>query len=187
MSRRLVVGISGASGVLYGVRLLQVLRGIPAWETHLVISRAAVRTLALELPEWPPEAVRDLADFSHDFEDLAAPPASGTFLTEGMVVAPCSMKTLSAVAQGHSGDLLARAADVVLKERRRLVLVPRESPLHLGHLRNMLAVTEMGGILVPPVVSFYQRPQGVLDVVDHTVGKVLDLFGIEHDLFERWR
>jgi len=181
-----VVGISGASGILYGVRLLQVLRDHPGWETHLVISRAAVRTLVLELPEWPLEAVRDLADFVHEVEDLAAPLASGTFLTEGMVVAPCSMRTLSAVAQGHCGDLLTRAADVVLKERRRLVLVPRESPLHLGHLKNMLAVTEMGGILVPPVVSFYQRPQSVLDVVDHTVGKVLDLFGLDHALFQRW-
>lgn len=186
MSRRLVVGISGASGILYGVRLLEVLRDVPDWESHLVISRAAVRTLALELPEWPLEAVRGLADFVHDVEDLAAPLASGTFRTHGMVVAPCSMKTLSAVAQGDGGNLLTRAADVALKERRRLVLVPRESPLHLGHLKNMLSVTEMGAILVPPVVSFYLRPQSVLEVVDHTVGKVLDLFGLEHTLFQRW-
>ncbi len=186
MSRRLVVGITGASGVLYGVRLLQVLSGAPLWETHLVLSRAALATLALELPDWPVEEIRALATRSYEPEDLAAPLASGTFRTEAMVVAPCSMKTLAAVAHGYADNLLVRAADVTLKERRRLILVPRETPLHLGHLRNMVAVAEMGGVLVPPAVSFYHQPLTVQDVVDHTVGKVLDLLDIEHSLFRRW-
>lgn len=185
-ARRLVLGISGASGTLYGIRFLQVLREIPGWETHLVMSRAARRTLAVEQPEWTAEAVQGLADCVHDVADLAAPIASGSFRTDGMIVAPCSMKTLAAVAHGLSEDLLARAADVALKERRRLVLVPRETPLHLGHLRNMVAVTELGAVVAPPMVALYHRPQTVLDVVDHTVGKVLDLFGIDHDLFRRW-
>lgn len=186
MSRRLVVGISGASGVLYGVRLLEVLAEVSEVETHLVLSRAALGTLALELPDWPPERIRALATFSYEPEDLAAPLASGSFRTEAMVVVPCSMKTLAALAHGHADNLLVRAGDVALKERRRLILVPRETPLHLGHLRNMVALAEMGAVLVPPAVSFYHRPLTVQDVVDHTVGKVLDLLSIEHDLFQRW-
>lgn len=186
MTRRIVVGITGASGTLYGIRFLQVLREIPDLETHLVMSRAAARTLALESPEWTLEAVRALAHHAHDPADLAAPPASGSFRTAGMIVAPCSMKSLAAIAHGLSGDLLARAADVTLKERRRLVLVPRETPLHLGHLRNMVAVTEQGGILAPPMVALYHRPTTLMEVVDHTVGKVLDLFDLDHSLFRRW-
>jgi len=186
VSRRLVVGISGASGVLYGVRLLEVLAEVSEVETHLVLSRAALGTLALELPDWPPERIRALATFSYEPEDLAAPLASGSFRTEAMVVVPCSMKTLAALAHGHADNLLVRAGDVTLKERRRPILVPRETPLHLGHLRNMVALAEMGAVLVPPAVSFYHRPLTVQDVVDHTVGKVLDLLSIEHDLFQRW-
>lgn len=184
--RRLVVGITGASGTIYGVRLLEIMRGIPGWETHLVISRAAARTLALESPEWTLAAVKELAGAVHDPADLAAPIASGSFLTEGMIVAPCSMKSLASIAHGYSADLLGRAADVTLKERRRLVLIPRETPLHLGHLRNMVAVTEMGGILAPPLVALYHQPRTVLEVVDHSLGKVLDLFAIPHQLFRRW-
>ncbi len=186
MTRRLVVGITGASGVLYGVRLLEVLAGVPQVETHLVLSRAALGTLALELPQWPPEEIRALAAHCYEPEDLAAPLASGSFPTEAMVVAPCSMKTLAALAHGYADNLLVRAGDVTLKERRRLVLVPRETPLHLGHLRNMVALAEMGAILVPPAVSFYHQPLTIQDVVDHTVGKVLDLLQVEHSLFRRW-
>jgi 4-hydroxy-3-polyprenylbenzoate decarboxylase len=184
--RRLVVGISGSSAPIYGVRLLEVLRAAPGVETHLVLTRAAETTLRVELPEWTPERVRALAHASHDPEDLAAPISSGSFPVLGMVVAPCSMKTLASIATGAGGDLLARAADVALKERRRLVLVPRETPLHLGHLRNMVAVTEAGGVILPPIPAFYQKPKGIADLVDHTVGKVLDLLGIEHALFRRW-
>lgn len=186
MTRRIVVGITGASGPLYGIRLLQVLRETPGWETHLVMSRAAARTLELESPEWSMQAVQALADVVHQPGDLAASVASGSFRTAGMIVAPCSMKTLAAIAHGYSEDLLTRAADVALKERRRLVLVPRETPLHLGHLRNMAAVTELGAIVAPPMVALYHRPQTLMDVVDHTVGKVLDLFDVEHSLFRRW-
>lgn len=186
MTRRLVVGITGASGPLYGIRVLQVLRESPGWETHLVMSRAATRTLALELPDWSVQAVHDLADFVHEPGDLAAPIASGSFRTAGMIVAPCSMKSLAAIAHGYSEDLLTRAADVALKERRRIVLMPRETPLHLGHLRNMATVTELGAVVAPPMVALYHRPRTVMDVVDHTVGKVLDLFDIEHALFRRW-
>jgi len=185
-TRRLIVGISGSSAPIYGVRLLEVLRTIPGVETHLVLTRAAETTLRLELPEWTPDRVRALAHKSHDPEDLAAPISSGSFLTLGMVVAPCSMKTLANIATGGGGDLLCRAADVALKERRRLVLVPRETPLHLGHLRNMVAVTEAGGVVLPPIPAFYHKPKGVEELVDHTVGKALDLLGIEHDLFRRW-
>jgi 4-hydroxy-3-polyprenylbenzoate decarboxylase len=184
--RRVIVGISGSSAPIYGVRLLEILRATPGIETHLVLTRAAETTLRIELPEWTPDRVRALAHASHAPEDLAAPIASGSFLTLGMVVAPCSMKTLASIATGAGGDLLTRAADVALKERRRLILVPRETPLHLGHLRNMVAVTESGGIILPPIPAFYHQPKGVGDLVDHTVGKVLDLLGIEHDLFHRW-
>ncbi|MCC7519782.1 MAG: UbiX family flavin prenyltransferase [Verrucomicrobiae bacterium] len=186
-TRRFVVGISGSSAPIYGVRLLEVLRAIPGVETHLVLTRAAETTLRLELSEWTPDRVRALAHASYDPEDLAAPISSGSFLTLGMAVAPCSMKTLAGIATGAGGDLLSRAADVTLKERRRLVLVPRETPLHLGHLRNMTAVTEAGGVILPPIPAFYHQPKGVEDLVDHTVGKLLDLFGLAHTLFRRWR
>lgn len=185
-SLRLVVGISGSSGSLYGIRLLQIARALPGVETHLVMSHAADRTLALETEDWTPEAVRALADRVHDVDDLGAPIASGSFRAHGMVVAPCSMKTLSSIARAGCENLLTRAADVTLKERRRLVLLPRETPLNLAHLRNMVAVTEMGAIVLPPIVALYHRPRTILDVVDHTVSRALDLLGIENDAGPRW-
>lgn len=182
---RLVVGITGASAPIYGIRLLEVLRNLPV-ETHLVMSAQAGVTMRYETPAWSVEQVRALADVVHEPGNLAASIASGSFLTSGMVVAPCSMRTLASVAAGLADNLLTRAADVTLKERRRLVLVPRETPLHLGHLRSMTAVTEMGGIILPPMVAFYHQPQTIDDIVNHTVGKVLDVLGIEHELFRRW-
>ncbi|MCE7872087.1 UbiX family flavin prenyltransferase [bacterium CPR1] len=184
--QRIVVGISGSSAPIYGVRLLQVLREQPEIEAHLVLSSSVGLTLQHEAPDWPLEKVRALADVVYDDRDLAAPIASGSFLTKAMVVAPCSMKTLAAVAHSLGESLLLRAADVHLKERRPLVLVPRETPLHLGHLRNMVAATEMGATILPPMVAFYHHPETVLDIVDHTVGKVLDQLGLEHRLFRRW-
>ena len=185
MSDRIIVGITGASAPIYGIRLLEVLQGLPI-ETHLVMSAQAGVTMSYESPDWTAERVRALADVVHQPGNLAASIASGSFLTRGMVVAPCSMRTLASVATGLADNLLTRAADVILKERRRLVLVPRETPLHLGHLKSMAAVTEMGGVILPPMVAFYHRPQTIADIVDHTVGKVLDVLGIEHSLFRRW-
>lgn len=182
---RLIVGITGASGIPYGVRLLQVLQPLPV-ETHLVISRSAKVTMAWE-SEWKPAAVEALADRVHQNDDIAACVSSGSYRTLGMVVAPCSMKTLAEIATGVTSTLIARAADVVLKERRRLVLVTREAPLHLGHLRNMVAATEMGAVIFPPVPAFYAKPQSLEDMVDHTVGRVLDLFDLEVGLAARWR
>jgi len=187
-TKRLIVGISGASGAIYGIRLLQVLRGVPDVETHLVMSSAAVRTVPLET-DHTAAAVASLADRVYRPGDIAAAIASGSFKTYGMVVAPCSMKTASGIASSYADNLLLRAADVVLKERRRLVLVVRETPLHLGHLRVLTHITEMGGIVMPPVPAFYHRPETIADVVDQTVNRVLDLLDIalDADLFERWR
>ena len=185
--RRLVVGLSGASGVIYGIRLLEVLRDVPEVETHLVMSNAARQTLLLET-DYAVEQVEALATAQYRFTDIAAKISSGSFKTTGMVVIPCSMKTLSGIALSFSDNLLLRAADVVLKDRRRLVLVPRETPLHLGHLRLMIQVVEMGAILVPPMPAFYHRPQTLDDIINQTVNRVLDLLDIElpADLFERW-
>lgn len=183
---RLIVGISGASGVIYGVRLLQALRPLDGIETHLVLSKAARLNIALET-NWQARDVEALADSVHDNRNLAAAIASGSFLTTGMVIAPCSMKTLSGVVHSFSDNLLVRAADVVLKERRRLVLVPREAPLHLGHLRMLTAAAELGAVILPPMPAFYTRPRSVDDIVDHTVARVLDLFGIDCDLSARWQ
>jgi flavin prenyltransferase len=185
--KRLVVGLSGASGVIYGIRLLEVLRGLPDIETHLVMSNAARQTVLLET-DYAVEQVESLATVQYRFNDIAAKISSGSFKTAGMVVIPCSMKTLSGIAFSFSDNLLLRAADVVLKDRRRLVLVPRETPLHLGHLRLMLQVVEMGAILVPPMPAFYHRPRTLDDIIHQTVNRVLDLLDIElpHDLFERW-
>ena len=185
--QKLIVGISGASGVIYGIRLLEVLRGVPEVETHVVMSGAARRTIGLET-DWKLEDVEALADARYGFGDIAASVASGSFSTAGMIVAPCSMKTLAGVACGYSDNLLLRAADVILKERRRLVLMVRETPLHLGHLRSMTAVTEMGGIIMPPVPAFYHRPTSIEAIVDQSVNRALDLVGIalDEDLFERW-
>jgi polyprenyl P-hydroxybenzoate/phenylacrylic acid decarboxylase-like protein len=183
--RRLVVGIAGSSAPQYGIALLRTLRGVGGVETHLVMSEGARRTIELEAG-CDPAVVEELADVVHDPRDMAAAIASGSFQTIGMAVVPCSMKTLAALASGYGGDLLARAGDVTLKERRRLVLVPRETPLHLVHLRNMVAVTEAGAVVLPPVPAFYHRPRTIEDLLLHTVGKVLDQFGIDHDAFRRW-
>jgi flavin prenyltransferase len=182
----IVVGITGASGAIYGIRLLEVLRARDDIETHLVMSSGAETTIGYETGRDPGD-VATLADVTYDERDLAAALASGTFITAGMVVAPCSMRTLSGVANAASDNLIVRAADVHLKERRPLVLVVRETPLHAGHLRLMSEATAAGAIILPPVPGFYQRPQTVSDIVDHTVGKVLDVLGIhDHGLFSRW-
>jgi 4-hydroxy-3-polyprenylbenzoate decarboxylase len=183
--RRIVIGISGASGSVYGVRLLQVLRDRPGIESHLVVSDAGWRNLQEE-DGLDRAAVESLAGQVHDVRNVGAAIASGSFRCHAMVVAPCSMRTLAAVAHGLGDNLLTRAADVMLKERRRLVLMVRESPLTLAHLRNMAAVTEMGGIICPPVPAFYQRPQTVADIVDGSVARVLDLLDVPHALAPRW-
>jgi 4-hydroxy-3-polyprenylbenzoate decarboxylase len=183
---RIVVGISGASGAVYGVRLIEVLSARPDVETHLIMSAGARTTIQYELDRDPAE-VEALADVTHAERDLAAAVSSGSFITAAMVVAPCSMRTLSGVANSAADNLIVRAADVHLKERRPLVLVVRETPLHAGHLRLMSEATAAGAVILPPVPGFYQRPQSVADIVDHTVGKVLDVLGIhDHELFRRW-
>lgn len=183
--RRLVVAITGATGAVYGVRLLQQLAATPGVETHLVVTDAAALTLHQETGMQRRD-VEALAHVVHKNRDIGASIASGSFQSDGMIVAPCSMKTLAAVAHGLSDNLVARAADVVLKERRRLVLMVRETPFNLAHLRNMTAVTEMGGIIFPPLPSFYHKPASIEEMVDHTVGRVIDLFGLEHGLAPRW-
>jgi 4-hydroxy-3-polyprenylbenzoate decarboxylase len=181
----LIIAITGATGAVYGVRLLQVLRETPSIETHLLISDAGVLNLHQELDMGRKE-VEALADVVYNVRDIGAAIASGSFQSEGMIVAPCSMKTLASIAHGLSDNLITRSADVVLKERRRLVLMVRETPFNLAHLRNMTAVTEMGGVIFPPLPGFYQRPQSIAEMVDHTVGRVLDLFAIPHTLSPRW-
>jgi 4-hydroxy-3-polyprenylbenzoate decarboxylase len=182
--KRLVIGISGASGVIYGVRLLEALKPLPV-ETHLVMTRTAEVTLAHETT-LKVAAVRKLADVAHGVDDLAAAVSSGSFRTLGMIVAPCSMRSLGEIATGISSNLLTRAADVVLKERRKLVLLVRETPLHAIHLRNMATLADMGAIIAPPVPAFYNRPKTLEDVIDHTVGRVLDLFGLDTGKVKRW-
>ena len=182
---RVIVAISGASGAVYGVRLLQVLQTCGGIESHLVVSDAGWRTLRHEM-DMDAASVEALAHTVHDARNVGASIASGSFQCAGMVIAPCSMRTLAAVAHGLSDSLLTRAADVVLKERRRLVLMVRETPLHLGHLRNMVSVTEMGAIVCPPVPAFYLRPQSVADIVDHSVARALDLLDVQHPLAARW-
>jgi flavin prenyltransferase len=186
--RRIIVAISGASGAVYGVRLLQVLRNMAGVETHLVVSDAGWRNLQQEqgMKGLERAAVEALADQLHDVHNIGASIASGSFRCSAMVVAPCSMRTLAAVAHGLADNLITRAADVMLKERRRLVLMVRESPLHLVHLRNMVSVTEMGGIICPPLPAFYLRPQSVSDIVDQSVARVLDLLDLPHSLAPRW-
>ena len=183
---RIIVALSGSSAPHYGVRLLEVLNKIEAVETHAIVSAGARKTIAYEM-ERDPSAVERLADVVHDERNLAASIASGTFVTSGMVVAPCSIKTLSAVANSFNDNLIARAADVYLKERRRLVLVVRETPLHAGHLRLMLQATEAGAVMLPPVPGFYHRPATLEDIIDHTVTKILDQFGIDAGLIARWQ
>jgi 4-hydroxy-3-polyprenylbenzoate decarboxylase len=186
MNNRLIVGLSGASGVIYGVRLLEVLSRISFIETHVVISSFAEINIALET-DYSIEKVRGLADTVHDVRNLAASISSGSFQTNGMVVIPCSIKSLSGIVNSYNDNLLTRAADVTLKERRKLVVVPRETPLHKGHLELMARLTEYGGIVLPPTPAFYHRPVTINDIIDQTVGKVLDLFAIEHSLFQRWQ
>lgn len=181
---RLVIGISGASGAIYGVRLLEMLRDLPV-ETHLVISKAAEVALAHETNRKVAE-IHGLAHRCYPVADVAAPLASGSFRTLGMIVAPCSIRSMSEIATGTTSTLLTRAADVTLKERRRLVLMVRETPLHLGHLRTMTALAELGAIIAPPVPAFYARPETLEDMVDHSVGRVLDLFGLEAPKLRRW-
>jgi polyprenyl P-hydroxybenzoate/phenylacrylic acid decarboxylase-like protein len=186
MKKRLIVGITGATGAVYGVKILETIREIPELESHVVLSEAGALNLWHELKMRRRE-LEKLADAAYHPNDIAAAIASGSFLTEGMVIAPCSMKTLAAVAHAHADDLLSRAADVVLKERRRLVLLPRETPLNLAHLRNMTAVSEMGGIIFPPVPAFYALPKSIDEVVAHTVARVLDLFGVHSSKLARWQ
>ncbi|MFC1889231.1 UbiX family flavin prenyltransferase [Thermodesulfobacteriota bacterium] len=184
-AKRLIVGISGASGAVYGIRLLEVLRENPGIETHLIMTEAAKTVISLE-SELDPGQIALMADHSYSDADISAAPASGTFQSMGMVVIPCSMKTLSALARSYSSGLLRRAGDVTLKERRPLVLAVRETPLHLGHLRLMADVTETGAIVAPPVPAFYERPTTIGQLIDHSLGKILDLLDIEHELFKRW-
>src|ERR1700756_3290612 len=183
--RRLIIGISGASGVIYGVRLLELLRNAGV-ETHLVLTKTAEVTFAHET-NLKIADVKALADVCHRVDDMAAPISSGSFKTAGMIVAPCSVRSMSEIASGVTTTLLTRSADVVLKERRKLVLMVRETPLHAGHLRSMTALSEMGAIIAPPLPAFYPRPETLDDMVNHTIGRVLDLFGLESGLVSRWK
>lgn len=183
---RLIIGMSGASGVIYGIRLLEVLSRVEQVETHLVLSDSAKLNIAIETDRSAKE-IQALADEAYSNRDIAARLASGSFKTDGMIVAPCAVKTLSAIANSYADSLLVRAADVVLKERRRLVLVPRETPLHTGHCELLLKVSQMGAILAPPMPAHYINPQTVDDLVDHHVGRILDLFDLDPGLVQRWQ
>ena len=184
MSKRIVIGIAGASGVTYGIRMLECLKE-SAYETHLIISEAAKTNIEIETA-YQPNEVAAMADVVYDHKNIAAGPASGSFLTEGMVVVPCTIKTLSGIANSYTENLLVRAADVSLKEKRKLVLVVRETPLHQGHLALMSRAADMGAHILPPVPSFYHRPKSIQDIIDQTIGKIFDYMGIRHDLFQRW-
>ena len=181
---RLIVGISGATGVIYGIRMLQVLRDCQV-ESHLVLTESAKKTISLE-SKFTVKAVERLADFVHDNEDIGASISSGSFKTNGMVIAPCSIKSLSALANSYNDSLLVRAADVCLKEQRKLVVIPRETPLHVGHLKLLVAAAEMGTVILPPMPAFYHKPNTIEDIINQTVGKALDQFNIPHQLFKRW-
>ena len=184
--RRFIIGISGATGAIYGIRLLQILKTAPGVETHLVMSKAAERTITFET-DFTIRDVQAMADVSYNIQDIGAAISSGSFQVEGMIVAPCSMKTLSAVATSFTTDLLSRSADVTLKEGRRLVLLVREAPLHLGHLKLMVQAAEIGAIIVPPVPAFYNFPKTLDDIINHTVGRVLDLFHLDVEVVKRWQ
>jgi 4-hydroxy-3-polyprenylbenzoate decarboxylase len=184
MTKRIVIGISGASGVIYGIRMLQLLQSKDL-EIHLIVSEAGARNLEIETG-FDLEQVGTLADHVYDNRDMAAPLASGSFLTQGMVVVPCTIKTLSGIANSYTNNLMVRAADVTLKEKRKLVLVVRETPLHKGHLRLMTMAADMGAHILPPVPSFYHEPKTIEDILDQTIGKIFDYLGIDHDLFRRW-
>ena len=182
--KRIIIGISGASGVIYGIRLLEVLKEL-AMETHLVLTEEAKTNILLET-SFSVEDLEGLAYKGYDINDLAAPISSGSFKTDGMVIAPCTIKTLSGVAHSYNENLLIRAADVTLKEQRRLILVVRETPLHKGHLELMKRVADLGGVILPPVPAFYHSPRRIEDLIDHTIGKILDLMEIDHSLYKRW-
>jgi 4-hydroxy-3-polyprenylbenzoate decarboxylase len=182
---RLIVAITGASGVIYGKRLLKVLREKNV-ETHLIISKAAEKVIEYELG-MAKEDLEKLADHAYDVDDWSAPIVSGSFKTDGMIIIPCSMKTLAGIAHGYSDNLVLRAADVTLKEKRRLILVPRETPLNVVHLRNMLVLAKQGAVIVPAMPAYYHKPKDIDDQVDFVVGKVLDLLEIKHTLYKRWR
>jgi 4-hydroxy-3-polyprenylbenzoate decarboxylase len=184
MPKRIVVGISGASGVIYGVRLLKLLKETD-YETHLIMSDSGRLNIKIET-DYRPDEVEAMADYVYGHKDVAASLASGSFLTDGMVVAPCTIKTLSGIANSYNENLLVRAADVTLKEKRKLVLVVRETPLHKGHLRLMTLAADMGAHILPPVPSFYHQPKTIEDIIDQTIGKIFDFFGIKHELFKRW-
>ena len=181
----LIIGITGASGVIYGIRLLEVLSSIKEIETHLIISEAGEINISYET-DWKIEDVKAMASFSYRINDISARIASGSFNTDGMIIAPCTVKTMSALAHSYADSLLTRAGDVTLKERRKLVLLARETPLHIGHIRNMERLCEMGAIIMPPVPAFYYKPKTIQDIIDHTIGKALDIFSIKHNLFQRW-
>lgn len=184
MNNRIIVGIAGASGVIYGVRALKLL-GEKGFETHLVISESGMKNIEIET-EYSSGEIAEMASYTYDNRDVGAALASGSFLTGGMMVVPCTIKTLSGIANSYTNNLLVRAADVTLKEKRKLVLVVRETPLHKGHLRLMTMAADMGAHILPPVPSFYHRPKTIDDIIDQTIGKIFDYFGIEHELFERW-
>lgn len=183
--RRLIVGISGATGAIYGIRILDLLSQVEDVETHLVLTRAAKMTIQVETT-YSVTDVEAMADIVHDINNVGASISSGSFRTEGMVIAPCSMKSMGGIAISAGGDLLVRSADVVLKERKKLVLLTRETPLHLGHLESMVSLTKIGAVIFPPVPAFYHRPKTLDDVINQTVSRVLDQFGIDLNLFERW-
>ncbi|HEY98060.1 MAG TPA: UbiX family flavin prenyltransferase [Dehalococcoidia bacterium] len=181
----LIIGITGASGAIYGIRLLEVLSACKEVETHLIVSEAAEQIIKHET-DWSLDRVKALADNNYDIDDIGASLSSGSFRRDGMIIAPCSMKTMSALANSYTDNLITRAADITLKEKKKLVVLARETPLHLGHLRNMVQLTEMGAVIFPPVPGFYYKPKSIMDLVDHAIGKVLDLFDIPHELFTRW-
>lgn len=184
MSKRIVIGITGASGVIYGVKTLQLLaeKGI---ETHLIISEAGKQNIEIETP-YKAKDVETMADYTYDIDDVGASLASGSFITEGMIIVPCTIKTLSGIANSYTSNLLVRAADVILKEKRKLVLVVRETPLHKGHIRLMGMAADYGAHILPPIPSFYHQPKTIDDIINQTIGKIFDYFGIRHDLFTRW-
>lgn len=182
---RLIIGMAGASGLIYGIRMLEVLKDLKNVETHLVMSATAKMNAAIET-DWDIASIEALADVVHSIRDVAATIASGSFKTDGMVVAPCSMKTLSAITHSYADNLLVRAADVVLKEQRRLVLMPRETPLHVGHCKLMYEAAQLGAIIAPPMPALYNRPETIDDIINHSVGRVLDLFGIDPGIVKRW-
>jgi 4-hydroxy-3-polyprenylbenzoate decarboxylase len=182
---KIIVGITGASGAIYGLRLLERLRNLQNAEIHLIVTRSGEKTLYLETGRMAAD-VKKLSDFSYAVEDISCRLASGSYPTDAMVIAPCSIHTMSAIANGISSNLLVRAADVALKEKRKLILLVRESPLHLGHLRNMTALSEMGAIIAPPIPGFYHHPQTVMDIVDHSIDRVLDLIGVPDAQVNRW-